>query len=555
MLKKILSITFIVLLSIICCALFVDYDKSYNVTEVISPINLKLENKDFIFNDLQTFDNFYSENNKLLAKELGITETEGFILGNLGNYWAENFIKGRKVRIKKHSDLIYFKHSYKSKLCHSAFCFKNFEPCSKDAFSKKLLEIRKTRYLILDLDSDKEYMLNDKNVKNLKNFILIKKSHLNKIYNSKYSKSFFENKDIKLFLTDSTSSIRPSKNCSTSLCREIINNINSAQNTIDMALYGYSQVPAIEKALVNAIRRGVKIRLVYDMDTNGRNIYPDTQKLASIIKNCNTDKKSNEARNLMHNKFFIFDDKILITGSANLSYTDMSGFNSNSIIVINSPIISRIYKNEFEQMYFGKYHNDKISKPNKKVQLQNSEINIYFSPQDKSVTNAILPIIKNAKQYIYIPTFVLTERRVTEELIKAKQRGVDVKIIIDALNASIRHSKHVELRNGGLEVKTENYAGKMHSKSMIVDDKYTIIGSMNFSNSGESRNDENLVVIKNSELTKFYKDFFLYQWNRIDNKWLKQNVRAESKDSIGSCYDGIDNNYDGLIDLNDPACR
>ena len=106
-----------------------------------------------------------------------------------------------------------------------------------------------------------------------------------------------------------------------------------------------------------------------------------------------------------------------------------------------------------------------------------------------------------------------------------------------------------------LLVKTENYAGKMHSKSMIVDDKYTIIGSMNFSNSGENKNDENLILIKDSELTKFYKEFFLYQWKKIDNKWLYQNVRAESKDSIGSCYDGIDNNYDGLIDSEDLACK
>ena len=78
---------------------------------------------------------------------------------------------------------------------------------------------------------------------------------------------------------------------------------------------------------------------------------------------------------------------------------------------------------------------------------------------------------------------------------------------------------------------------------------------MNFSNSGDKRNDENLIVIENSEVTKFYKEFFLYQWNKIDNKWLKYNVRAESKDSIGSCSDGLDNNYDGLIDKADPACR
>ncbi len=61
----------------------------------------------------------------------------------------------------------------------------------------------------------------------------------------------------------------------------------------------------------------------------------------------------------MHNKFYIFDDKVLITGSANLSHTDMSGFNSNSIVVINSPLVAAIYKQEFEQMFEGKFHTEK----------------------------------------------------------------------------------------------------------------------------------------------------------------------------------------------------
>ena len=78
---------------------------------------------------------------------------------------------------------------------------------------------------------------------------------------------------------------------------------------------------------------------------------------------------------------------------------------------------------------------------------------------------------------------------------------------------------------------------------------------MNFSYSGENKNDENLVVITDMKIAKAYKEFFLYQWSRIDDRWLKLNARAEGKDSIGSCSDGLDNNYDGLTDMEDPACR
>ena len=133
-------------------------------------------------------------------------------------------------------------------------------------------------------------------------------------------------------------------------------------------------------------------------------------------------------------------------------------------------------------------------------------------------------------------------------------RGVDVKIIIDATGVHSTGSKIKNLREQGIKVKVENYAGKIHSKSIIVDSKYTIVGSMNFSYSGENKNDENMVIIQDEKLAQFYRGFFEYLWAKIPDKYLNRNVRAEGKDSIGSCYDGIDNNFDGKIDSQDEGC-
>lgn len=554
MLKNKLSIIFITILLIISIIFFIPNENVFKITEVYSPIKFKINNEIFILNNLTTFDSSFTESNSKLSKELNITETEAFILGNLAKEWAYKLMKGRKISINK-NDLIFNKYSYKNKFLYSGFCIINSKPYANEKFKQILEEVRHTKYKVLDMNTEILYELNDNHIKNLENIILIKKSNYNKYFKKTPIYYDFDNGEIKILYTDLTQKIKPDRNCSTNICKEIVDNINNAKNSIDIAIYGYSSVPAIENALKNAIKRNVQIRLIYDLDDKGKNIYPDTSKLLSLLKNNNNDGNSLEAKNIMHNKFYIFDNKILITGSANLSHTDMSGFNSNSIAIIKSEKIAKIYKTEFEQMFKGKFHNEKYSFNNKKISLSGTNIDVYFSPQDKSITKAILPLIKNAKEYIYIPTFVLTEKRVTEELIKAKNRGVDVKIIIDALNASIRHSKHQELRTGGILVKTENWAGKMHSKSMIIDDKYTIIGSMNFSYSGENKNDENFIVIENTNITKEYKNFFLKQWNKIDNKWLYTNARAESKESIGSCYDGLDNNYNGLTDSEDPACK
>ena len=511
-----------------------------------------------VLRDVDTFSPDYTEGNKNLALNLGISEDEAFILGNLGKYWAKNLLDGRKVLIKD-NDIIYYKFRYLVRFKNTPFALKDGKPLNEQAYNRQLASVRRGHFVILDLDTDIAYPISKENRAKVKNFVVVRKNHVKKsapkvqeiAVTDLLYKPVYKSGSIKIIVSDLTTKTKPDRNCTSEICKEIVSNINSAKNTIDMAIYGYSSTPAIEKAINNAKLRGVKIRLVYDLNAKGENIYPDTNSFIGLIPDSVSDRNSAEANNTMHNKFYIIDGKTVITGSANLSHTDMSGFNSNSIAVINSNNVADYYTKEFNQMYSGKFHSDKKPENNKTC----DNITIFFSPQDKAVEKGVLPLIKNAKRYIYIPAFVITEKRITEELIKAKKRGVDVKIIADALNTVTKHSKHKYLRDAGIPLKAENYAGKMHSKTMIIDDEYLIIGSMNFSYSGENKNDENMLVIKDGGIAEFYKKFFLYQWNRIPDKWLKYTPRAEGKNSIGSCSDGIDNNYDGKTDKEDAACR
>lgn len=554
-----ISIFIIVISFIIYSVFFIPKDKQVYVKKVLSPVEIILDSDEKVeLENFETFDSTFTERNKELAKKFNLTEEEAFILGNFAKNWAKNLLEGREVYVTD-NDLIFYKYSYYEKFWNTPYCIKDGEITNKDAFQKQLNTIRKQKYVLLNTQTNVVYPIDKTNAKTIKYYLVVPKRYARLIraketekvnLGGKY-KSTLDLGDIKIIVSDNTSKILPDKNCSSDICREILKNINSSKESIDIAIYGYSQTFAIENAIKEAIKRGVKIRLVYDLDSSGENIYPDTKMFTDLIKDKNCDINSSNPNYIMHNKFYIFDNKTVITGSANLSHTDMSGFNTNSIIVLKSPKAANIYKTEFEQMFSGKFHNDKIGFEKEKIE----NIDIYFSPYDNGINDGILPVINGAKKYIYIPVFLITEPRIISSLINAKERGVDIKVIVDASNASNKASRHRELRNAGIKVKTENYAGKMHSKTIIVDDEYLVIGSMNFSKSGEKKNDENMIVLKNKEAAKFYKEFFLYQWNRIPDKWLKYNVRAESKDSIGSCFDGLDNNYDGLIDSEDLGCK
>lgn len=523
-------------------------EKEYYVREVISPTEFILDNGEiFKVKGLESFDPYFSSRNKELASKLNLSEEDAFVTGNLGKYWARNILEGRKINIYG-SEIIYHKFNYRSIFMNSPYCIKDGRFVNSKASEKVIKTVKRTNYRILNLETDKVYPISPDFIP--ENYIVIKGGYKKKKKKHTEKKTehatTIELKDFKLLLTDFTQKLKPDRKCSSNICKEILSNINQAQSSIDIAIYGYSSVPAIEQAIKNAQQRGVKIRLVHDMDSKGNNIYENTSNLAKLIQNTQSDRNSKEASFIMHNKFYIFDNKTVITGSANLSHTDMSGYNSNAVVVINSEEAANIYRREFEQMYEGRFHSVKTS--------MNKTSNIYFSPQDKTITNGVLPLIKGAKNYIYIPAFIVIENRIIEELISAKKRGIDVRIIADALNASAGHSRVKDLRENGVPVKIENYAGKMHSKTMIIDDKYLLLGSMNFSYSGENRNDENFIILANPEAAKFYKSFFLYLWDKIPDKWLKYYPKAEGLDSVGSCSDGIDNDYDGLIDSADEGC-
>jgi phosphatidylserine/phosphatidylglycerophosphate/cardiolipin synthase-like enzyme len=377
-----------------------------------------------------------------------------------------------------------------------------------------------------------------------------------------------KNDDIQIFFASPLKTKKPINACTTEACLVLLNEINNAKESIDFAIYGIGNQDAIFNALINAKNRGVELRGVTDINEKGINIYKDTDALMQKLGTIKNDYVSMNDKTLetdlgfqtaiMHDKFFVFDHKTVWTGSANISSTDITGFNSNAILLIHSNSIADLYSREFEQMYAGKFHTLKtpISNNENILMPDNSVISVYFSPEHQAITTNIVPLINDAQKYVYIPAFFLTHRKLAKSLVEAHKRGVDVKIIVDAVSVQGKYPSHRYLRANAIAVKVENFAGKMHMKSIIIDDNILVIGSMNFTNQGESKNDENAVIIKNnSKMAVKYRKHFMQLWKAIPDKWLTTDPKPESPDSPGSCSDGIDNDFNGLTDNNDPNCN
>jgi len=393
----------------------------------------------------------------------------------------------------------------------------------------------------------------------------------------------------------------PSQECDTDICLVLLKMISQADDSIDFAVYGLRGQSAILNALVAAQERGVVVRGVIDKDIHNRSYYSDTHLLEEHLDNIRSDyrhdikvsklinnkRKPNKDKcmrpdghvgplqcfegkgyaskkkitfkgDIMHNKFFVVDNERVWTGSSNISDTGTGGYNANIVTVIDSSFFAKFYTAEFEQMFVeGDFHRSKkrFKKEEISKEIEGQKVNLHFSPQGYAMYKGIIPLIKEAENSIDIAVFFLTHKNVSKELVVAKKRGVDVRVIIDATAATNGYSKHHYLRENGIPVKVENWGGKMHMKSAIVDGEHLIIGSMNWTSAGESKNDENTLIIRSAgENAEIYQDFFNHLWRSIPDQWLLADPAAESKDSGTSCRDGIDNDFDKEIDGNDSGC-
>ncbi len=414
--------------------------------------------------------------------------------------------------------------------------------------------------------------------------------------------------NLRVLLNDPLAYRYPENSCTSVVCRPLLAAIEGAQQSIDFAIYGMRNQDAILEALIKAKRRGVRVRGVIDRDVDGGNRYSSTEKLIAALGDVKSDyatdlrrqeeeRKKREFRpycqrpegflgplqcvgyslskdtcivsamasrepivfkgDIMHNKFFIIDGRIVWTGSANLSDSGTGGYNANIALLIENSEVASFYSLEFEQMYtLGRYHREKTLFRNKflRARVGRSVVDISFSPQGNTMESLVRPLIKGADRYIDVSMFFLTHTKLAGDLINAHQRGVKIRVIIDATAASNGYSKHEILRAVGIPVKVENWGGKMHMKSAVIDGRYVIAGSMNWTAAGERKNDENTVIIHDPDIAGEVRRFFDHMWASIPDRWLSGRPDPESRDSSMACQDGMDNDFDNLVDTGDPGC-
>jgi phosphatidylserine/phosphatidylglycerophosphate/cardiolipin synthase-like enzyme len=121
--------------------------------------------------------------------------------------------------------------------------------------------------------------------------------------------------------------------------------INKAEKSILAAAFSFTSKP-VAQALVKAARRGVRVRVVADKETNDKGYTA-----VVFLANSGVPVRLNGAYNHMHNKFMVADGRHVQTGSFNYTRAAAEKNAENVLVVRDNPAIAAKYTAEWERLW------------------------------------------------------------------------------------------------------------------------------------------------------------------------------------------------------------
>jgi len=265
-----------------------------------------------------------------------------------------------------------------------------------------------------------------------------------------------------------------------------------AERTIDCAFYELSDKDILS-ALSGAAGRNVSVRLVLDRN-NAERGFPSAELPFSRIAS---------SSGLMHHKFCVLDAKRVLTGGTNPTPKGLSE-NRNDIVLIHDRAIARLYTAEFEELWGGEF-------PGRRSALNGiGPVRAAFCPEDRC-RDALVREIRAARHGIRVLAFSFTDDALGTELILAHHRGISVSVLFD-VRQNKEYSQMGRLVVQGIPTQVFSGPGLLHYKVWLFDNTTVATGSFNPSANAISRNEENVLVVRDAALGESYTRLFDALW-------------------------------------------
>ena len=267
-----------------------------------------------------------------------------------------------------------------------------------------------------------------------------------------------------------------------------------------------------------------------------------------------------------HRKILVVDGRIAIVGGVNLSTSYQGSLPGKSSapeetphaqwrdtdLVVEGPAVSQLQKLFLD--HWTKQSGPTLSEAGyyPTVPSQGKEVvRIIGSTPDNLIPRyyvTVLSAIRNAETKIWISAayFVPTHQE-EEDLLDAARRGIDVRLFVpddsdSQMAIAVQHSRYSELLDAGVKI-YESHDQVLHTKTIVVDGVWSIIGSSNFDHRSVLFNDEVDAVVVGSntafELERMFEED-IAKAHPIDlREWHDRDISQKMTDFLARLWESL----------------
>ncbi len=287
--------------------------------------------------------------------------------------------------------------------------------------------------------------------------------------------------------------------------------VKQATRSIDVAIFEIDD-PDFVQALLDMASK-VRVRIVMD-STNFKDANLPLRQKHLVV--------GDYRGPLMHTKLVAVDGARIFAGSLNATISAEQR-QDNNYFTLNAPALAARVNAVVDHMWAqgpvdnaaGNNSGDSMPTQTKwkrapattVATVGGEKIEMYMSPEDKPMDRIIAEVSAKDVKTIQFLAFDLSEPRLLAAIEAARARGATVSGVFEGTLAGANLGA---LEKAGCDVeKDANPNGFMHDKVILVNagdpqTARTITGSFNFSGNAASSNDEDMFIIRSSDVTKAY---------------------------------------------------